>query len=145
LKVEDRFELDVGLDAPDLRSEEVRWDDRETYAARLATADGDSTTVDPHKMGYIPYPAGVVAFRDSRVVECITQRAQDPSDTGVGVGSLEDPVQGTAMGPLILEGSKPGAAALACWLAHRTIPLTTDGHGKVVRGRCSTPGGWSGC
>lgn len=133
LKVEDRFELDVGLEAPDLRSEVVRWSDRETYAALLAMADSDSTTVDPHKMGYIPYPAGVVAFRDSRVIECITQRAQYLSDTGVGVGSLEDPVQVTAMGPLILEGSKPGAAALACWLAHRTIPLTTDGHGKVVR------------
>ncbi len=133
LKVEDRFELDVGLEAPDLRSEVVRWSDRETYAALLAMADSDSTTVDPHKMGYIPYPAGVVAFRDSRVIECITQRAQYLSDTRVGVGSLEDPVQVTAMGPLILEGSKPGAAALACWLAHRTIPLTTDGHGKVVR------------
>src|SRR5690606_2928529 len=103
----------------------------ETHAAFLAMADSDSTTVDPHKMAYIPYPAGVVAFRDSRVTEFITQRAQYLGDTGLGVGSVEDPVQVTAMGPLILEGSKPGAAALACWLAHRTIPLTSDGHGKV--------------
>lgn len=131
--VEERFELDVGVDRPDLRTEEIHWSDPETSAAFLAMADSDSTTVDPHKMGYIPYPAGVVAFRDSRVTEFITQRAQYLGDTGLGVGSVEDPVQVTAMGPLILEGSKPGAAALACWLAHRTIPLTSDGHGKVVR------------
>ncbi len=133
LRVEERFELDVGLERPEPRAERVDWSDPETYAAFLAMPAGDSTTVDPHKMGYIPYPAGVVAFRDGRVTEFITQRAQYLGDAGQGVGSVEDPSQVTAMGPLILEGSKPGAAALSCWLAHRTIPLTAEGHGKVVR------------
>ena len=133
LRVEDRFELEVGLEPSRRQAETVDWSDPETYAAFLAMPEGDSTTVDPHKMGYIPYPAGVVAFRDSRVTEFITQRAQYLGDAGQGVGSVEDPYQVTAMGPLILEGSKPGAAALACWLAHRTIPLTAEGHGKVVR------------
>ncbi len=133
LRLEERFELDVGLDREERRVEEIRWSDRETYAAFLAMAEGDSTTVDPHKMGYIPYPAGVVAFRDCRVTDFIAQRAQYLGDEAQGVGSVEDPLQVTAMGPLILEGSKPGAAALACWLAHRTIPLTAEGHGKVVR------------
>jgi len=133
LDVHERFELDVGLEHPDVRTLEVRWGDRETYAAFLAMADGDSTTVDPHKMGYIPYPAGVVAFRNGGVTEFVTQRAQYLSDDEAGIGSFDDPVSVTAFGPHILEGSKPGAAALACWLAHRTIPLTVDGHGKVVR------------
>lgn len=133
LQLEERFDLDVGLEQPDRRVEEIRWSDRETYAAFLAMADSDSTTVDPHKMGYIPYPAGVVAFRDCRVTEFITQRAQYLGDADLGVGAVDDPLQVTSMGPLILEGSKPGAAALSCWLAHRTIPLTAEGHGKIVR------------
>ena len=32
-----------------------------------------------------------------------------------------------------MEGSKPGAAALSCWLAHETIPLNVHGHGQIVR------------
>lgn len=133
LNLRDRLELDVGVDHQDVRAFEVRWNDRETYAAFLAMADGDSTTVDPHKMGYIPYPAGVVAFRDGAVTEFVTQRAQYLSDEGQGIGSFQEGSRITAIGPHILEGSKPGAAALACWLAHRTIPLTAEGHGKVAR------------
>lgn len=132
LDLHEKFELDVGVEHPDVRTLEIRWSDRETYAAFLAMPDGDSTTVDPHKMGYVPYPAGVVAFRNGGVTEFVTQRAQYLSDHRSGVGSFEDG-EVTAFGPHILEGSKPGAAALACWLAHRTIPLTADGHGKVVR------------
>lgn len=133
LDLHERFELDVGLDHPDLRTLEVRWSEPETYAAFLAMADADSTTVDPHKMGYVPYPAGVVAFKNGGVIEFVTQRAQYLSDDPAGVGSFADGVQVTAFGPHILEGSKPGAAALACWLAHRTIPLTAEGHGQIVR------------
>jgi glutamate/tyrosine decarboxylase-like PLP-dependent enzyme len=133
LDLHERFDLDVGVDHPDIRSLEVRWSDRETYAAFLAMADGDSTTVDPHKMGYVPYPAGVVAFRSGGVTEFVTQRAQYLGDDRAGIGSFESGEPVTALGPLILEGSKPGAAALACWLAHRTIPLTAEGHGKIVR------------
>lgn len=133
LDVRERFEVDVGVDTPDLRTIEVQWNDRETYAAFLAMADGDSTTIDPHKMGYVPYPAGVVAFRNGLVTEFITQRAQYLSDEGDGIGSFDHPVDITAFGPHVLEGSKPGAAALSCWLAHKTIPLTHEGHGKIVR------------
>ncbi len=133
LDVHERLDLDVGVDQPDLRSIDVRWADRETYAALAAMADSDSTTVDPHKMGYVPYPAGVVAFRDGSVTEFVTQRAQYMSEEPSGIGSFTDPGQWEAFGPHILEGSKPGAAALSCWLAHRTIPLTAEGHGKIVR------------
>lgn len=107
--------------------------DPETSAAFLAMAEGDSTTIDPHKMGYIPYPAGIVAFRDGRVNEFLSQRAQYLGDEPEGIGAFDRPTEILAFGPHILEGSKPGAAALACWLAHRAIPLSADGHGKIVR------------
>ncbi|MBN1654329.1 MAG: hypothetical protein JXA30_11210 [Deltaproteobacteria bacterium] len=32
-------------------------------------------SVDPHNMGYIPYPCGVVAFRDDRTRRFIAQNA----------------------------------------------------------------------
>jgi len=133
LDLRQRFELDVGVERPDVRGLETRWGDVETCAAFLAMAEGDSITVDPHKMGYIPYPAGIIAFRNGLVTEFITQRAQYLSDEPEGIGAFDQPTEVRAFGPHILEGSKPGAAALACWLAHRTIPLTTDGHGKIVR------------
>lgn len=131
LNVSQRFDIDMGSDGPDVRTLETRWGGTETCAAFLAMAEGDSTTIDPHKMGYVPYPAGIVAFRDGRVTEFITQRAQYLSDEPDGIGAFDH--QSLAFGPHILEGSKPGAAALACWLAHTTIPLTGEGHGKVVR------------
>jgi hypothetical protein len=38
----------------------------------------------------------------------------------------------STVGPYILEGSKPGAAA-ACWLTHRMIPPDRDGYGELMR------------
>ena len=106
---------------------EVRWADRDIYAAFLAMADADSTTVDPHKMGFVPYPAGIVAFRNGLVTELIVEHAQYISDDAGGVkawqSTVDQPVHIDAVGPYIVEGSKPGAAALACWLAHKTIPF----------------------
>jgi hypothetical protein len=67
------------------------------------------------------------------VTEFITQRAQYISDEPDGIGAFDPAAEMPSFGPHILEGSKPGAAALACWLAHRTIPLTSQGHGKVIR------------
>ena len=93
----------------------------------------DSIAIDPHKMGYVPYPAGVVAFKNGLVTELMTQRAQYISDEQEGVQSIERMLEVKAVGPYILEGSKPGAAATACWLAHSTIPLNVHGHGQIVR------------
>jgi hypothetical protein len=42
-------------------------------------------------------------------------------------------VEVDAFGPFILEGSKPGAAATALWLATKTIPLFREHHGLIVR------------
>ncbi|MCL6508986.1 MAG: hypothetical protein K6T59_18410, partial [Bryobacteraceae bacterium] len=37
------------------------------------------------------------------------------------------------VGPFILEGSKPGAAAASCWLSHRMIPPHRAGYGEIMR------------
>ncbi|MFN8458810.1 MAG: pyridoxal-dependent decarboxylase [Anaerolineae bacterium] len=111
----------------------ITWDNPDVYQAFIAMPEADSMVVDPHKMGYIPYPAGIVAFKNGLVTELMTQRAQYISDEREGVKAIDQLVEIKAVGPYILEGSKPGAAATACWLAHTTIPLTVHGHGKIVR------------
>lgn len=119
-----------------MKKEKVTWDEFELYKSFLAMMDADSITIDPHKMGYVPYPAGIVSFRHGIVTELIEQKAQYISSESGGIGSarlLEEPGPQIAVGPYILEGSKPGAAAAACWLAHKTIPLTFDGHGKIIK------------
>jgi glutamate/tyrosine decarboxylase-like PLP-dependent enzyme len=118
---------------------EVRWAERSVYAAFLAMADADSTTVDPHKLGFTPYPAGIVAFRNGLVTEHIIERAQYISDEAGGIKAIDQPLRIDAVGPYILEGSKPGAAALSCWLAHTTIPLTATGTARSCARRCSAP------
>lgn len=119
-----------------IRRDKVTWDEFELYKSFLAIMDADSVTIDPHKMGYIPYPAGIISFRHGTVTELIEQKAQYISSEFGGIGSarlLEEPGPKIAVGPYVLEGSKPGASAAACWLAHKTIPLTFYGHGKIVK------------
>jgi len=112
---------------------DISWRDPETYGAFLAFPDADSITIDPHKMGYIPYPAGIIAFKQGIVTEHIIQKAQYISEEEGGLHHLDHTPIIHAVGPYILEGSKPGAAAAACYLAHKTIPLETHGHGKIIR------------
>ncbi|MCL2222385.1 MAG: pyridoxal-dependent decarboxylase [Oscillospiraceae bacterium] len=102
------------------------WDDKEVVKAFLAIESADSVTIDPHKLGYIPYPAGVVAFRDKEHVKLIGQKASYIFKDGAT--DITETV-----GPYILEGSKPGAAALACWLTATTIPLNLRNHGEIIK------------
>jgi tyrosine decarboxylase len=96
----------------------------------------DSVVVDPHKLGYIPYPSGAVVFRDGRT-RLLT--AQTASYIGAGGAGGPDPLLAAprdtfkSVGEYVLEGSKPGACATAAWLAHNAIPLTQEGHGQIIR------------
>jgi glutamate/tyrosine decarboxylase-like PLP-dependent enzyme len=94
-----------------------------------AMKSSDSITIDPHKMGYIPYPAGSVLFRDKRVRNFVVCNAPY-----VFKGGNEEDEKGYLkfIGQFVLEGSKPGSAAAACWLAHRCVPLNAQGYGKII-------------
>ncbi|KAJ7785194.1 pyridoxal phosphate-dependent transferase [Mycena maculata] len=83
----------------------------------------DSVTVDPHKTGYIPYPAGGLCYRDERLRFLVTWSSPYLNTEGGGV---------EAMGVYGLEGSKPGAAACATWLSHRVIGLHQNGYGTLL-------------
>jgi glutamate/tyrosine decarboxylase-like PLP-dependent enzyme len=139
------------IDAPPaakVRLAEV-WDDQrvaEWQTLTEALANCDSISIDPHKLGYIPYPAGAIFFKDKRVNEFIRidapyLNAADP--TPFDAGARRPPATGLhalasvpwfreKMSPYTLEGSRPGAAAAAVWLGHRTVPLDQSGHGLLV-------------
>src|ERR1019366_7174243 len=58
----------------------LQWGYSEVTSAFLAFPQADSITVDPHKLGYVPYPCGVVAFRNDLVRQFITEAAPYISD-----------------------------------------------------------------
>jgi glutamate/tyrosine decarboxylase-like PLP-dependent enzyme len=115
------------------RTVDLHWGGRDVCEAFLAFPRAESITVDPHKMGYVPYPSGVAAFRNDRVRLFLTQEAPYITVTrkeDLQPRAYEPPDN---IGPFILEGSKPGAAAAACWLSHRMIPPNREGYGEIMR------------
>ncbi len=109
--------------APDIPADDA-WPDAGLYAAICALEHTDSITIDPHKLGFVPYPAGAVSFSDRRLRHLVAVDApylyhEGRSDEGF-------------IGRYILEGSKPGAAAASVWLSHKVLPLDCSGHGRLV-------------
>jgi glutamate/tyrosine decarboxylase-like PLP-dependent enzyme len=111
----------------------ISWSNKQVCSAFLSFPRAESITIDPHKMGYVPYPAGVVAFRNDRVRHFLTQEAPYISVAAHHPQPMYKHEAPTTIGPFILEGSKPGAAAAACWLSHRLIPPNTQGYGELAR------------
>jgi glutamate/tyrosine decarboxylase-like PLP-dependent enzyme len=109
------------------RSTGTEWPSEEWVRSMEALAEADSVTIDPHKLGYIPYPAGAFLLRDRRGRELV---AIDPPYLlpTRGLDSAED----LFLGRFIFEGSKPGAAAASIWLSHKVLPLDERGHGRLV-------------
>jgi glutamate/tyrosine decarboxylase-like PLP-dependent enzyme len=115
------------------RKMELKWGSKEVCRAFLAFSHAESISVDPHKMGYIPYPCGVVAFRNDRVRHFLSQEAPYITRMTLADAVAHEYAPPINVGPFILEGSKPGAAAAACWLSHRMIPPHRDGYGEIAR------------
>lgn len=103
---------------------------RGTCDALEALGGCDSITIDPHKLGYVPYPAGAVSFRNNLVKPVTRQEAPYLDEPA---GDVEAERRSDSVGLYILEGSKPGAAAAAVWLSHTLIPLDASGHGLLIR------------
>ncbi|KJZ17568.1 hypothetical protein TW80_17000 [Loktanella sp. S4079] len=85
----------------------------------------DTQTVDPHKAGFIPYPAGALCYRNGAMRDMITFTAPVVYHGGV------DPT----VGVYGIEGSKPGAAAAGVYLSHAMIRPDKSGYGKLL-GKC---------
>ena len=107
-----------------INQDELDWPSQDVYNAFEAVSQADSATIDPHKMGYVPYSAGGIAIRDKRMVDAISFFAAYIFEKGTDVPSL--------LGSYILEGSKAGATAAGVWAAHHVLPLNITGYGRLI-------------
>ncbi|MEU6999806.1 pyridoxal-dependent decarboxylase [Nonomuraea sp. NPDC046570] len=101
----------------------------EVYEAFRCLPLADSVTVDPHKSGHVPYPAGGLALRDGRAAAVVAGRS---AYFAPGDGARP------AFGSYTLEGARPGAAVAAVWAAHRLIGLHVGGYGRLLGGCLAT-------
>lgn len=128
----------LGLGAPHTtiringKIKEIELNLPEHYACDALECLGecDSITIDPHKLGYVPYPAGAICFKSNLVKPIARQTAPYLEEAP---GDLEKERGSEAIGVYILEGSKPGAAAAAVWMSHTLIQLDTSGHGQLIQ------------
>ena len=95
-----------------------------THSQRHLSAlkEADTITVDPHKSGYIPYPAGALCYRNSLMRELLTfiapyinHTSEEPNVSSYGV-----------------EGSKAGAAVASVYLSHKVIRPDQSGYGRLI-------------
>jgi glutamate/tyrosine decarboxylase-like PLP-dependent enzyme len=100
------------------------WPREGVYKALCAVEATDSITIDPHKLGYVPYPAGAVCFRDRRCRDLLAVDAPYLFHRGQS--------EWVTLGRYIFEGSKPGAAAAAVWMSHKVLPLDARGYGRLI-------------
>ncbi len=116
-----------------LKKEFHHFPSQTVYDAFAALGRSDSITVDPHKLGYIPYPAGAYVARNRGMIEFITQEAAYVFDIGEESRqrTLADKLR--HLGQYILEGSKPGSAAASAYVTHRVLPLHHDGFGRILQ------------
>ncbi|MCF2136002.1 MAG: tyrosine decarboxylase MfnA [Candidatus Thorarchaeota archaeon] len=77
-----------------------------------------SVSVDPHKMGLAPIPAGTILFRDKKYVKVITNTVPY--------------LRGASSTQISILGTRPAASILATWAVMRH--LGREGYREIVRG-----------
>ncbi len=85
----------------------------------------DTITIDPHKTGYLPYPAGALCYRNMAMRSLIAFEAPYINSDAAAEDAL-------VLGTYGIEGSKPGAAAAGVYLSHAAIRPTRQGYGKIL-------------
>jgi glutamate/tyrosine decarboxylase-like PLP-dependent enzyme len=114
----------------DVAAEHARFPQPAVYDAFAALGRTDSITVDPHKLGYLPYGAGAFVSRDQRPMALLAEQADYVfhGDTAPDYFARH-----RRLGQVIPEGSKPGAAAAAVYVTHRVLPLDHANFGALPR------------
>ncbi|ASN59726.1 tyrosine decarboxylase [Latilactobacillus curvatus] len=108
----------------DIFTENNQFLKEDVYNAYKAIGNTDSCTIDPHKVGYIPYNAGGLAIADTRMKDTLTYYAPYAFQEGVAVPA--------SIGQFTLEGSKATGSAAAVWTVDRMIPLNISGYGRLI-------------
>lgn len=103
----------------------------DVYRGFEAIQYAESVTIDPHKMGYVPYAAGGIAIKHRDMRNIISYFASYVFEKNTTTAP-------DLLGAYILEGSKAGATAAAVWTAHRVLPLNIEGYGKLIASSVET-------
>jgi len=92
-------------------------------SALQSIRDAESVTLDPHKLGYVPYACGALLTRDaeSYAVSSFAAPYIDRPDLGRGPWSST------------LEGSRSAAGAAATWMMGKAFGFDPRGFGRVIR------------
>ncbi|GMV30090.1 MAG: tyrosine decarboxylase [Rhodanobacteraceae bacterium] len=114
----------------DVAAEFHRFPAPDVHAAFAALGDTDSVTVDPHKLGYLPYGAGAFICRDHRAMTLLAERADYVFHSGSPPDYL---ARYRSLGQYIPEGSKSGASAAAVYVTHKVLPLDHRHFGRLPR------------
>jgi len=116
------------IDHAELRRRFHYFPSEAVHHAFAALRHADSITVDPHKLGFIPFGCGAYVARNRAMTDFIDQKAAyvfDDNDETDYSRRFQN------LGKFIIEGSKPGAAAAAAWVSHRVLPLDDAHFGRL--------------
>lgn len=113
----------------EVAAEFERFPSTAVYCAVRALAETDSVTIDPHKLGYLPYGAGAFICRDHRAMSLLAVEADYVFTSAVADDYTRRYRQ---LGRYIPEGSKPGTMAAAVYVTHRVLPLDHAHFGRLV-------------
>ncbi|MCW5724029.1 MAG: hypothetical protein KIS81_03630 [Maricaulaceae bacterium] len=95
--------------------------------ALAAVARSDSVTIDPHKLGYIPYACGAFITRDKRRYQASSFQAP----------YIERKAEGDKWS-CTLEGSRSAAGAAATWLTGQTLGFGPERFGALLAATIDT-------
>ncbi len=121
----------LGLDV--LRRDFRHFPSEPVYKAFAALRHADSITVDPHKLGYLPFGCGAYIARNRAQTDFVAQRAAYVFEN-FEASETDYDRRFRNLGQFILEGSKPGATAAAAWVTHKVLPLDHDHFGRLPAG-----------
>ncbi len=88
--------------------------------ALKAMSRPNSVTLDPHKLGYVPYACGAFLTRDKRDYMLGVQKAPYIR------------FEAFDRGPYTIEGSRPATGAAATWMAAESIGFDGEGYGRIL-------------
>lgn len=87
-----------------------------------AISRADSVTLDPHKLGYVPFACGAFLVADEKRYRVSAFDAK----------YIQSPNANVDRWMKTLEGSRSAAGATATWMTAKTIGLNQQGYGKIL-------------
>lgn len=114
----------------DVRADFAYFPSPEVHGAFAALGRTDSVTVDPHKLGYLPYGAGAFVCRDQRAADLLAEDADYVFDGADAPGYF---ARFRQLGRYMVEGSKSGASAAGVYVTHQVLPLHHAQFGLIPR------------